>query len=82
MKNKLKNMKFKTLNFKSIAQMLYTSFLSIVAFMIIILVISFLSASMTNKKADRITEEQLPNILLYTEHIFCILFKLLVIIGR
>ena len=44
--------------------MLYTSFLSIVAFMIIILVISFLSASMTNKKADRITEEQLPNILL------------------
>ena len=82
MKNKLKNMKFKKLNFKSIAQMLYTSFLSIVAFMIIILVISFLSASMTNKKADRITEEQLPNILLYTEHIFCILFKLLVIIGR
>ena len=57
-------MKFKKLNFKSIAQMLYTSFLSIVAFMIIILVISFLSASMTNKKADRITEEQLPNILL------------------
>ena len=52
------------LNFKSIAHMLYTSFLSIVAFMIIILVISFLSASMTNKKADRITEEQLPNILL------------------
>ena len=75
-------MKFKKLNFKSIAQMLYTSFLSIVAFMIIILVISFLSASMTNKKADRITEEQLQNILLYTEHIFCILFKLLVIIGR
>ena len=64
MKNKLKNMKFKKLNFKSIAQMLYTSFLSIVAFMIIILVISFLSASVTNKKADRITEEQLPNILL------------------
>lgn len=57
-------MKFKKLNFKSIAQMLYTSFLSIVAFMVIILVISFLSASMTNKKADRITEEQLPNILL------------------
>ena len=82
MKNKLKNMKFKKLNFKSIAQMLYTSFLSIVAFMIIILVISFLSASMTNKKADRITEEQLPNILLYTEHIFCILFRLLVIIIR
>lgn len=75
-------MKFKKLNFKSIAQMLYTSFLSIVAFMIIILVISFLSASMTNKKADRITEEQLQNILLYTEHIFCILFRLLVIIGR
>ena len=64
MKNKLKNIKFKKLNFKSIAQMLYTSFLSIVALMIIILVISFLSASMTNKKADRITEEQLPNILL------------------
>ena len=79
MKNKLKNMK---LNFKSIAHMLYTSFLSIVAFMIIILVISFLSASMTNKKAARITEEQLPNILLHTEHIFCILFRLLVIIGR
>lgn len=64
MKNKLKNMKFKKLNFKSIAQMLYTSFLSIVAFMIFIIGISFLTASMTNKKADRITEEQLPNILL------------------
>lgn len=57
-------MKFKTLNFKSIAQMLYTSFLSIVAFMILIIGISFLSALMTNNIADRITEEQLPNILL------------------
>ena len=64
MKNKLKNMKFKKLNFKSIAQMLYTSFLSIVALMIFIIGISFLSASMTNNKADRITEEQVPNILL------------------